>query len=421
MDVCNVPGLMDIDDAIKTMLTKISPISLLQTRLISDAIGFVIAEDIVSPISVPPFANSAMDGFAVHSHDLNESSQLPIIGQSLAGHPFNQVVPKGSCIKIMTGAKVPEGCNAVIVREAVNVKDDIAFFTHNENSDATQPAMRVKPMQHIRSVGDDINHGDIVLSKGHRLNLRDISMLATLGLKEVTVFNKPTIAIFSTGDELKPLGSVLAEGEIYDSNRYGLIPLFESMGCNVIDLGIIPDDSHAIEKAFIKADQLADIVVTSGGVSVGDADFVKDIVSRIGKINFWKLAIKPGKPFAFGELNNSFFCGLPGNPVSSFVTAYALVQPIIAKLSGHSEWQPPVRLSASSQSNFRKQAGRTDYQRGIFSIKEGLPVVETTGNQSSGAFRSMSLANCFIILERERGNVSAGENVTIELFNPQIG
>ncbi|ELL4666470.1 molybdopterin molybdotransferase MoeA [Vibrio fluvialis] len=410
MGCCDAPGLMPIEDALDKMLSRITPIQTTLTLPLADALGFVLAEDILSPINVPPFDNSAMDGYAVRRAELATATPLPVAGKSFAGQPFDSEWPAMSCVRIMTGAKIPDGCDAVIMQEQATVSEQGVTFSHTD----------VKPNDNIRPTGDDIHQGDVVLSKGARLTPRDIPMIATLGVAKVTVYRKPKVAFFSTGDELKPLGQPLDAGQIYDSNRYGIKPLIENFGCEAIDLGIIPDCPETLKATFEKAQRLADVVVTSGGVSVGEADYTKDILEQLGQIGFWKLAIKPGKPFAFGELENAWFCGLPGNPVSAVLTMYVLVQPMLAKLSGHTEWTAPESIPAITRTTFKKAPGRTDYQRGIYRIENGQFVVETTGNQSSGAFRSMSLANCFVVLERERGRVEAGETVNIQLFNATL-
>ena len=410
MGCCDAPGLMPLEDAMENMLSRIKPIQTTLQLPLAEAIGYVLAEDILSPIFVPPFDNSAMDGYAIRIADLEKNNTMPVAGKSFAGQPFDGEWPQGSCVRIMTGAKIPDGCDAVIMQENTEVSEQGVTFTQTE----------VKPQNNIRPTGDDIRQGDIVLPKGARLTSRDIPMIATLGVSHVTVVRKPRVAFFSTGDELKPLGQPLAEGQIYDSNRYGIKPLIENFGCEPIDLGIIPDCPETLKATFEQAQSLADVVVTSGGVSVGEADYTKDILEELGEIGFWKLAIKPGKPFAFGKLSTAWFCGLPGNPVSAVLTMYVLVQPMLAKLSGHTEWKAPESIPATTKTAFKKAPGRTDYQRGIYTIEDGKFVVETTGNQSSGAFRSMSLANCFVVLERERGRVEAGETVNIQLFNSTL-
>ncbi|PAU36186.1 molybdopterin molybdotransferase [Vibrio coralliilyticus] len=410
MGCCDAPGLMPIEEAMEQMLSPIKPIQTTLQLPLAEAIGYVLAEDILSPIFVPPFDNSAMDGYAIRIADLNNSNVLPSAGKSFAGQPFEGEWPKGTCVRIMTGAQIPEGCDAVIMQENTEQTEQGVKFNQTD----------VKPQNNIRPTGDDIRKDDVVLPKGARLTARDIPMIATLGISHVTVVRKPRVAFFSTGDELKPLGEPLEAGQIYDSNRYGIKPLIENFGCEPVDLGIIPDCPEELKATFEKAQTLADVVVTSGGVSVGEADYTKDILEELGQIGFWKLAIKPGKPFAFGKLSTAWFCGLPGNPVSAVLTMYVLVQPMLAKLAGHTEWKAPESIPATTRTAFKKAPGRTDYQRGVYTIEDGKFVVETTGNQSSGAFRSMSLANCFVVLERERGRVEVGETVNIQLFNSTL-
>ncbi|MFN3017746.1 molybdopterin molybdotransferase MoeA [Vibrio coralliilyticus] len=410
MGCCDAPGLMPIEEAMEQMLSPIKPIQTTLQLPLAEAIGYVLAEDILSPIFVPPFDNSAMDGYAIRIADLNNNNVLPSAGKSFAGQPFEGEWPKGTCVRIMTGAQIPEGCDAVIMQENTEQTEQGVKFNQTD----------VKPQNNIRPTGDDICKDDVVLPKGARLTARDIPMIATLGISHVIVVRKPRVAFFSTGDELKPLGEPLEAGQIYDSNRYGIKPLIENFGCEPVDLGIIPDCPEELKATFEKAQTLADVVVTSGGVSVGEADYTKDILEELGQIGFWKLAIKPGKPFAFGKLSTSWFCGLPGNPVSAVLTMYVLVQPMLAKLAGHTEWKAPESIPATTRTAFKKAPGRTDYQRGVYTIEDGKFVVETTGNQSSGAFRSMSLANCFVVLERERGRVEVGETVNIQLFNSTL-
>ncbi|SDH49072.1 molybdopterin molybdotransferase [Vibrio xiamenensis] len=410
MSCCDAPGLMPIEQALEQMLSAVEPIQTTLTLSLPDALGFVLAEDLLSPIHVPPFANSAMDGYAVRREDLTHFDTLPVAGKSFAGQPFEGNWPAGTCVRIMTGAKIPDGCDAVEMQENTQVSDEGVRFAKRE----------LKAGNNIRPIGDDIKQNDLVLAQGTRLTARDIPMIASLGISQVKVVRKPKVAFFSTGDELVPVGNALSEGQIYDSNRYAIKPLIEKFGCEAIDLGIVPDCPETLKATFERAQQQADVVVTSGGVSVGEADYTKDILAELGEIGFWKLAMKPGKPFAFGSLDNAWFCGLPGNPVSAMLTMYVLVQPLLAKLGGHSAWQAPESIPAITHSAFRKMPGRTDYQRAIYRIENGQFVVESTGNQSSGAFRSMSLANCYVVLERERGRVEVGETVQIQLFSPAL-
>lgn len=406
MGCCDTPGLMPVDSALEKILDQVKPLETITTASLSDAMGLVLADDIRSPINVPPFANSAMDGYALRSADLDTTDTLEMAGKSFAGTPFDGVCQSGQCIRIMTGAKMPAGTDTVIMQEETEVNGDTIRFT-----------TKAPCGDNVRPIGDDVCQGDVVVAKGNRITAREMPLLASLGIATLPVFQRPTVAFFSTGDELRPVGEALEAGQIYDSNRYGIRALLEKFGCDVMDLGIIPDEPELLRKAFATATQ-ADVLVTSGGVSVGEADYTKDILDEQGEIGFWKIAMKPGKPFAFGTIQNTWFCGLPGNPVSAMVTLYQLVQPMLAKLAGHSQYQPPQRIKAKATSVFKKRPGRADYQRGIYHINpEGQLEVSTTGNQGSGAFSSMHQANCFIVLEQERGRVMPGEDVTIELFN----
>ncbi|WP_305813770.1 molybdopterin molybdotransferase MoeA [Photobacterium leiognathi] len=407
MGCCDVPGLMPVETAINNILEQVSPLTKTSTVALADAMGLVLAQDILSPINVPPFANSAMDGYALRAEDLTSTDTLVLAGKSFAGIPFEGECQAGQCIRIMTGAEMPAGTDTVIMQEETAVDGDNITFN-----------IKPKANDNVRPIGDDVSLGETVLVTGTRLTAREMPLLASLGIAYVEAFHRPKVALFSTGDELRPVGETLEAGQIYDSNRYGIRALLEKFGCEVLDLGIIPDCPEKLRDAFLKGSTEADVLITSGGVSVGEADYTKDILDQEGQISFWKIAMKPGKPFAFGKINNAWFCGLPGNPVSAMLTLYQLVQPMLAKLAGNSQYQPPVRVKAKATTLFKKRPGRTDFQRGIYSINaEGQFEVATTGNQGSGAFSSMHLANCFVVLEQERGRVQAGEDVTIEIFN----
>ncbi len=282
--------------------------------------------------------------------------------------------------------------------------DGVTFLTH--------PA----PGQNIRRRGEDLAQGSRVLASGLRLSPRELPLLASLGIASVSVRRPLKVAIFSTGDELKPLGTPLQHGDIYDSNRYGVKAMLTRMGIDCLDLGIIPDDPAALRAAFLQADREADALITTGGVSVGEADFTKQLLEELGEIGFWKLAIKPGKPFAFGRLPNAWFFGLPGNPVSAMVTFDQLVQPALARLAGH-HFERPLPLKAKATGPLKKAPGRLDFQRGILSAGPDGLEVRSTGSQDSGVFSSLSQANCYIVLEQERGKVAAGETVTVEPFS----
>ncbi|MEX2979678.1 molybdopterin molybdotransferase MoeA [Serratia fonticola] len=407
MDHCHTSDLISLEQALEKMLSQIAPLQQSESIALTSAAGRITATPVVSPIDVPPFANSAMDGYAVRLSDLNGNSPLPVAGKAFAGAPFTDAWPANTCVRIMTGAPIPAGADAVIMQEQADVTEAGVRF----NAPVTAG-------QNIRLAGEDILRGASVLPAGITLGAAQLPLLASLGVADVQVMRKLKVAVFSTGDELQSVGQPLQTGQIYDTNRFAVRLMLEQLGCTVIDLGIIRDNQEALRAAFIQADSEADVVISSGGVSVGEADYTKQMLDELGKVSFWKLAIKPGKPFAFGKLQHAWFCGLPGNPVSAALTFYQLVQPLLAKLAGHTEWQLPPRLKARALTPLKKSPGRLDFQRGIFtSNAQGELEVSTTGHQGSHVFSSFSQGNCFIVLERERGSVAAGETVEIEPFN----
>ncbi|MEH8216796.1 molybdopterin molybdotransferase MoeA [Aeromonas veronii] len=397
-------GLLPLSDALQGMLEQLACCCDSEPLPLPEALGRVLASDIASPLAVPPFDNSAMDGYAVRLSDLTSSTPLIMAGKAFAGQPYQGEWPAGHCVRIMTGAPVPEGTDAVVMQEETLADGDRITFL-------AQP----EPGQNIRRTGSDIGKGACVLPAGTRLTPREMPLLASLGVATVAVRRPLKVAIFSTGDELKPVGTPLAHGDIYDSNRYGVRAMLARMGCNCLDLGIIPDDPAQLRAAFIRADEEADVLITTGGVSVGEADFTKQLLDELGEIGFWKLAIKPGKPFAFGRLPSAWFFGLPGNPVSAMVTFDQLVQPALAKLAGQ-RFERPLQLQAIAAEPLKKSPGRLDFQRGIMSQGPNGLEVRSTGSQDSAVFSSLSQANCYIVLERERGRVAAGETVTVEPF-----
>lgn len=403
-------GLMPLDTALEQMLNQITPLRDSESVPLLQAFGRITARDIVSPLDVPGFDNSAMDGYAVRLADLAAQAPLTVAGKAFAGQPFHGEWPAGSCVRIMTGAPIPTGCDAVVMQEETEQTDAGVRFTAS-----------VKPGQNIRRRGEDIANGAVVFPAGTRLTVAELPVLASLGIAEVEVVRKVRVALFSTGDELQLPGQPLGDGQIYDTNRLAVHLMLEQLGCEVINLGIIRDDPEQLRQTFIAADQQADVVISSGGVSVGEADYTKTILDELGEIGFWKLAIKPGKPFAFGKLSHSWFCGLPGNPVSAALTFYQLVQPLLAKLSAGNTTQAP-RLRVHSADRLKKSPGRLDFQRGLLSRDaNGDLTVSTTGHQGSHIFSSFSQGNCFIVLERERGHVEPGEWVEVEPFNHLLG
>lgn len=404
-------GLIPLDDALSQMLGRITPLNTSESLPLVQAFGRITARDVVSPLDVPGFDNSAMDGYAVRLSDIATDAPLMVAGKAFAGQPYHGEWPAGSCIRIMTGAPVPAGCDAVVMQEQTEQTDAGVRFT-----------APVKAGQNIRRRGEDIANGAVVFPAGTRLTVAELPVLASLGIPEVEVVRKVRVALFSTGDELQLPGQPLGDGQIYDTNRLAVHLMLEQLGCEVINLGIIRDDPEQLRQTFIKADSEADVVISSGGVSVGEADYTKTILDELGEIGFWKLAIKPGKPFAFGKLSDSWFCGLPGNPVSAALTFYQLVQPLLAKLSGFTGSTQAPRLRVLAASRLKKSPGRLDFQRGILQRDaNGELTVSTTGHQGSHIFSSFSQGNCFIVLERERGHVEAGEWVEVEPFNHLLG
>ncbi|MCJ8322053.1 MAG: molybdopterin-binding protein, partial [Colwellia sp.] len=332
-----------------------------------------------------------------------------LVGRSMAGAPYQGECQLGQCIRIMTGAKMPKGCDSVEMQEnvAVNVHD-ITFLQEKSYG------------SHVRNAGEDICLGQQVLFKGQRLTTVDIGILASLGVANVKVYRQLNIALIATGDELKLPGQHLTEGDIYESNSYVLSAMLNKLNVNVINFGVIKDDYQAIKTAFEQADQQADAVISSGGVSVGDADYTKDVLDELGEIAFWKIALKPGKPFAFGKLPNSLFFGLPGNPVSALVTFHQLALLALTKLQHANELKRTV-LQVTTSSELRKSPGRMDFQRGILSVNEdGKNVVASTGAQGSGILSSLSTANCYIVLPVEQGRVAVGEKVRVQLFDEYL-
>ena len=409
-DCCSAPGLTPLDQALEQLLADLKPIAETELVDIDQALGRIIAQPVTSQLNVPPADNSAMDGYALRAEDAAEGAVLTQVGKSFAGHPFDGEVAKGQCVRIMTGAEIPAGADAVMMQEHVEADGERITLTRE-----------VKAASHIRRAGEDIATGQTVFEPGRKLRAADLGLLASLGISEINVNRRLRVAVISTGDELKKPGEALGPGQFYESNGYTVSGVLEKLNAEITNFGILADDLETLRSAFRQADEVCDVVITSGGVSVGEADFVKDVLDELGEIAFWKLAIKPGKPFAFGFLPNSVFIGLPGNPVSALVTMHQLGVPMLTKISGQDAVKP-LRIAATSGCKIKKAPGRTDFQRGIYQTDEqGNMTVVTTGSQGSGMLTSMNMANCYIILEQQRGSVEVGETVIVEPFDSIVG
>jgi molybdopterin molybdotransferase len=400
------PDALRVDKACEAIRACLSPIIESETVPVREALGRVLAQDIVPSIDVPAHDNSAMDGYAVRFADLQEKeTPLKEIGAALAGRPFAGAVAPGQCVRIMTGAVMPGGTDTVVIQEVVKRDGERVVVPPGQ-----------KARQNVRYAGEDLKTGVPVLFPGKFLRPAEIGLIASLGIGEVRVKRRLRVAFFATGDELASIGSKLKEGEVYDSNRYTLHGMLSRLGVELIDLGVVRDDPAALEAAFRKAAAQADVVITTGGVSVGEADFVKQLMAKLGEVLFWKIAMRPGRPMAFGRIGDAFLFGLPGNPVAVMVTFYQFVRDALLHLSGRTDDYVIPLLKATSSENLRKVPGRTEYQRGILFRDGGEWKVRTTGQQGSGVLRSMSEANCFIVLEHQRGAVKAGEPVQVQLF-----
>jgi molybdopterin molybdotransferase len=401
------PGTLTVEDALEAIQQQVHAVKGMERIALRGALDRVLAEPVIAPHNVPPHRNSAMDGYALRAADLpdNGEATFRVTGASFAGAPYTGTINPGECVRIMTGAVVPKGANTVVMQEQVQRNNDQISISpgHTEG-------------QNIRHPGEDIQQGAIVLEPGRLLNAADIGLLASMGFAEVSVLRKPRVVFFSTGDELKGIGEPLGEGDIYDSNRYTLYALLSRMNIEMIDQGVIPDDPEAVRRAFSDASELGDLVITSGGVSVGEADFVQQTLDELGEVGFWKIAMKPGKPLAFGRLGQAWFFGLPGNPVSTMATFALFVRPALQVMKG-AQVEKPLSLHAKLQTNVKKKPGRKEYQRGILSQADnGQLSVSTTGLQESHVLSSMSKANCFIVLPRESGPLAAGAEVEVIPF-----
>jgi molybdopterin molybdotransferase len=408
------PNALPVAQAQRIVQDFVQPILGVETVTIWQALGRVLAADVISPISVPAHDNSAMDGFAFQGADLlpAAATTLAIVGTVFAGKAFDGTVGQGQCVRIMTGAVMPGGCDTVVPQEFTQEASDTAV---------TVPQGVVRTGDNRRLMGEDLMEGKPALSQGRILHPADLGLLASLGIGQIMVQRRLRVAFFSTGDELRSLGDDLDPGCIYDSNRYTLFGMLTRLGCELIDMGVVKDDPASLEAALRSACANADAIITSGGVSVGAADYTKQIMAQLGDVTFWKIGMRPGRPMAFGTITSNgktaYLFGLPGNPVAVMVTFYFFARDALLRMMGAQNTALPL-LRAHSQTDIRKKPGRTEYQRGILSTdSDGSPLVRITGSQGSGVLRSMSEANCMVVLRHEQGNVLAGELVDVVVFD----
>ncbi|PUA20101.1 gephyrin-like molybdotransferase Glp [Glaciimonas sp. PCH181] len=418
------PEALQVTHAQAIIRNCISPINAMEKVAIRSALDRVLATDIISPINVPAHDNSAMDGYAFHGEDLRAegATVLEVIGTAHAGWAYEGTVGNGQAIRIMTGALMPVGLDTVIPQEFVSVIDHASDATSSKAITIAFGA--VKAGANRRLAGEDLQVGAAALKKGRILRPADLGLLASLGIAEIPVQRRLRVAFFSTGDELRSVGEVLDPGCVYDSNRYTLYGMLTRLGCDIIDIGVVADDPAALEAAFINAAENADAIITSGGVSVGDADHTRQMMAKLGEVAFWKIGMRPGRPLAFGTINSSgkpaVFFGLPGNPVAVMVSFYFFARDALHHLMGAHPAPLPL-MQVSSASAIRKKPGRTEYQRGILSRQtNGEWSVKPTGAQGSGILRSMAEANCMIVLAHNQSDVGIGDQVDVILFDGLI-
>ncbi|EJL6664012.1 bifunctional molybdopterin-guanine dinucleotide biosynthesis adaptor protein MobB/molybdopterin molybdotransferase MoeA [Vibrio cholerae] len=396
------PAFLSVEQGREKILSLISPLAETESVAIQECYQRVLAREVHSPINVPAYRNSAMDGYALRSDDLERNSYR-VVAEVLAGSHYAKTVELGEVVKIMTGAPMPLGADTVVMREQATQNGDVVSFA----------GAKIKAGQNVRQAGEDLAQGQAVFSTGQRLLSPEMGMLASLGFAHAEVFRSLKVAIFSTGDEVQAPGGDIEPNSIFDSNRFTLTGLLKQLGCQVIDLGIIEDDEAKMMQVLEQAAKQADMVITSGGVSVGDADFIKSALEKLGHIDFWRINMRPGRPLAFGQIAGKPFFGLPGNPVAVMVSFINFVEPALRKMQGEQGWQP-LKVNAIALEDLRSRQGRTEFSRGVYAFNtQGQLTVRTTGKQGSGILRSMSEANCLIEIAPAIDTVKVGESVTI--------
>ena len=403
------PNSILIDDALKEINKISKKIKLYEYVSLEDSFNRILFENIKAKLKVPNYDNSAMDGYALNLKDIKKCKIFYVAGSSLAGSPYKGKIKKNECIKIMTGAVVPNGANVVIMKEEVELIGD---------KEIKLLSKQIKKLQNIRFSGEDIQVNRIILNKDHVIDSASMGLLASQGINKIKVYKNPKVSFFTSGDEVVQINKKLPFGKVHDSNRYTLLGMLKKNNIKVVDLGHAKDDIKDIKKKFNQAIKKSDLVISTGGVSVGDADYIKDVVNSLGDINFWKVAVKPGRPLAFGKIKDTIFFGLPGNPVSVMITFLIFVLPCIKLLMG--EKHNLDFESAISESELKKRKGRAEFQRGIIHKKNNKNYVKTIGEQGSGILSSMARANCLIYLPVEQGKVKLNDKVQILMFKEYI-
>ena len=402
------PDLLPVVEAERRIRDSLVPLDTAVLVPLAESLDRILAEDIVSPLNVPPHRNSAMDGYAIRGTDLptDDIKTLDVVGTAWAGRPHIGQMPEGTVVRIMTGAKMPDEADTVVIQEHAET-----------DGERIRIDARHKIGQNVRQAGEDLRDGETVLLAGQRIGPAEMGLMGSLGFETIPVRPRLKVAVFSTGDEVRTPGQAQTDGGIYDSNRFTLQGMLRRLGADVLDMGVLPDNLATIQQALEDASSQADVVITSGGVSAGAADYVKETLEAIGQIGFWKIAIRPGRPLAFGRINNAAFFGLPGNPVAVMVTFYQFARPAIRTLMGETILKPEPLIDVRTASRLRKKPGRIEYYRAILDRDDsGELVVSTTGSSGSGLLHTMSHANCFVILDHDEDTAEVGDIVKVQPF-----